>query len=141
MKQPFDVLLKRRMNFILLFFCLLFAALVGRLFLLQIINHRAYSSLAAKQHATVEDITPGRGSIFMRDKDGSPVPLAENRIYKTLIVSPKVVVDADGVASYLAGVFGIDKEALIKRFSNKEDEYEVIARKVELDKADAIDNK
>ena len=129
------------MNGILLFFCLLFAVLVGRLFLLQIINHRVYSSLAAKQHATVEDITPGRGSIFMRGKDGSPVPLAENRIYKTLIVSPKVVVDADATALYLAEQFGLDKETLVKRFSNKEDEYEVIARKVEFDKADVIDQK
>lgn len=141
MKQPFDVLLRRRTNWILLFFCLLCAALIGRLFVLQIMDHRVYSNLAAKQHTTVENITPGRGSIFMRDKDGSPVPLAENRIYKTLIVSPKAVVDASSTASYLAGEFGIDRGALMKRFSNKDDEYEVIARKVELDKAAGIDQK
>ncbi len=126
---------------VLLFFCILCIALIGRLFVLQISGHRLYSNLAARQHTTVENITPGRGSIFMRDKDGSAVPLAENRIYKTLIVSPKGVVDADSAAAYLSGEFGIDKEMLVKRFSNKQDEYEVIARKVELDKADRIDQK
>ena len=141
MKQQFDVSMRRRMNLILLFFGLLFAALIGRLFLLQIVSHRAYLDLAAKQHATVEASTPERGSIFMRDKDGSPVPLAENRIYKTLVVSPKLVTDEEGAASFLADQFGFDTQALVKRFSNKNDEYEVIARKVEPDKADEIDRK
>jgi cell division protein FtsI/penicillin-binding protein 2 len=35
----------------------------------------------------------------------------------------------------------MNKEALMKRFSNKQDEYEVIARKVEFDKAARIDEK
>ena len=141
MKQPFDVVLRKRLNWACLFFCLLCAALIGRLFLLQIISHRMYSSLAAKQHVTVQDVTPGRGSIFMHDKDGSSIPLAENRVYKTLIASPKVIVDASSTAQYLADEFGLNTEALIKRFFNKEDEYEIIARKVEPDKADAIDQK
>ncbi len=108
---------------------------------MQILTHRAYLTLAAKQHATVQDITPERGSIFMHDKDSSPVPLAENRVYKTLIASPKLIIDEESVSSYLAQEFGLDKDALIKKFSNKQDEYEVIARKVEPEKADVIDQK
>ncbi len=141
MKQQFDVLLKKRINLVLLFFGLLFAVLIGRLFLLQIISHRSYLDLAAKQHATVEDITPERGSIFMRDKDGAPIPFAENRVYKTLVASPKLIMDASTTASYLAGEFGLDKDILIKRFANKNDEYEVIARKVEPNKADEVNQK
>lgn len=141
MKQTFDVLLQRRMNFVLLFFCILFIALIGRLFFLQIVSYRDYTALAAKQHRVIQDISPERGSIFMQDKSGAPIPLAVNRIYKTLIVSPKAVVDPDFVASYLAAEFGLDKEALLKRFSNKDDEYEVIARKVEPDRAQTIEQK
>ena len=129
------------MNWILLFFGVLFAALAGRLFLLQIISHREYLKLAARQHTTVEASTPERGSIFMRDKDGSPVPLGENRVYKTLVVSPKLVTDDAAVVSFLADQFGLDHATLERKFSNKNDEYEVIARKVEPDKADAIDRK
>jgi len=140
-KASDDVTVRRRMAGILIFFCMLFAAIVARLFLLQIISHRVYVTLAAKQHTTVQDVTPERGGIYMHDKDGSPVPLAENRVYKTLVVSPKLVTDADSVAGFLAEEFGQDKAALVKKFSNKDDEYEVIARKVEPAKADEIDQK
>ena len=132
---------RRRMAGILIFFCMLFAAIVARLFLLQIISHRAYVTLAAKQHMTIQDVTPERGGIYMHDKDGSPVPLAENRMYKTLVVSPKLVTDADGAAGFLAGEFGLDKVTLVKKFSNKDDEYEIIARRVEPKKADEIEQK
>ncbi|MDP3778672.1 MAG: penicillin-binding protein 2 [bacterium] len=141
MKKAFDVTVRRRMAGILIFFCMLFAAIAARLFLLQIMSHRAYVTLAAKQHTTIQDITPERGSIFMHDKDGSPVSLAENRVYKTLVVSPKLVSDDDATAGFLAERFGLDKAALVKKFSNKDDEYEVIARKVESEKADEIGQK
>lgn len=129
------------MNWTLLFFCVVFAALIGRLFFLQIVSHRDYVTLAAKQHRIVQEISPERGGIFMQDKSGSPVPLAVNRVYKTLIVSPKLVVDPDFLASYLAAEFSLDKETLLKRFSNKDDEYEVIARKVEPDHSEQIEQK
>lgn len=141
MKQSFDVAQRMRMNWVLVFFLLLFAALTARLFLLQIISHRTYLDLAARQHTSVGDNTPERGSIFMHDKDGSPVPLAENRVYKTLVVSPKLVTDEETTAAFFADLFGLDREKLKKKFSNKNDEYEVIARKVEPDIADAIDQK
>ena len=141
MKKASDVLLRRRINFILGFFLLSFVVLVGRLFLLQIVAHRTYLDLAAKQHATIQNSTPERGSIFMQDKDGGSIPLAENRVYKTLVVSPKLVEDTEATALFLADKFGLDKETLLKRFSNKDDEYEVVARKVELAIADEIDQK
>ena len=129
------------MNIILLFFCVLFAMLIGRLFMLQIISHRDYIALAEKQHRNVQDVFPERGSIFMRDKNGSTVPLAINQIFKTVVVSPKEVLDAKATADYLAHEFSLDANVLAKKFSNKQDEYEVIARKADDGKVQEIEQK
>ena len=141
MKNTSDALLRRRMNIILLVFCVLFAMLIGRLFMLQIVSHRDYIALAAKQHRNVQDVFPERGSIFMQDKNGSTVPLAINQIFKTVAVSPKEVFDAKATADYLAHEFSLDASALAKKFSNKQDEYEVIAKKADDGKVQEIEQK
>ena len=141
MKNTFDALLRRRMNIILLVFCVLFAMLIGRLFMLQIVSHRDYIALAAKQHRNVQDVFPERGSIFMQDKNGSTVPLAINQIFKTVAVSPKEVLDAKATADYLAYEFSLDASVLAKKFSNKQDEYEVIARKANDGKVQEVEQK
>ena len=129
------------MNIILLVFCVLFAMLIGRLFMLQIVSHRDYIALAAKQHRNVQDVFPERGSIFMQDKNGSTVPLAINQIFKTVAVSPKEVLDAKATADYLAYEFSLDASVLAKKFSNKQDEYEVIARKANDGKVQEVEQK
>ncbi len=140
-KKTLDVQLKKRINWMFVIFAVLFLGLIGRFFLLQIVQHRAYLDLAARQQTNVRESTPERGSIFMTDKTGQLAPLAENRVYKTLIVSPKLVADTEGTASFLAEMFGLDKNELVKRFSDKNDEYEVVAKKVEPDIADTISAK
>lgn len=129
-KQGFDVLLKRRMNYVLLFFCLLFVALTGRVFVMQILWHGTYVALAARQHLSIQDTDPERGSIFMQTKDGNLVPLAINRTFKTLIASPKDIKNPEETADALAAEFGMDKDSLIKKLSKPNDVYEVIVRKV-----------
>ena len=39
-------------------------AVAGRLFALQVLSHRFYSSLASNQHGIFEDLFPTRGAIF-----------------------------------------------------------------------------
>lgn len=138
MKKNFDVLLKKRITYVLIFFCILFATLIGKLFVLQIFHYKEYRALAARQHESQSTSVPVRGSILIQGKEGQLVPLAANRSYRDVVVSPKALSDPDRVASYFSQEFGIDKESLLKKFSKKDDEYEVVVKKIDAAKADAI---
>lgn len=140
-QQGFDVLLKRRMNYVLLFFCLLFVALAGRLFVLQILWHGTYVALAARQHLNIQNTAPDRGSIFMQARDGTRVPLATSRTFKTLIASPRDMKSPEEAATILVAEFGIDKESLVAKLSKPNDVYEVIARKVDDAQVERIESK
>ena len=84
-------LIEGRIPWVLLFFFAAFGALLVRIFLLQIIHHREYIALAARQHKTSEINFSERGTIYTQDKTGGLIPLGINRTFLTLSVSPKAI--------------------------------------------------
>lgn len=126
------------MNLILLFFLAASAALLGRLFLLQIIQHRDYVRLASRQHGVSQELASERGVIFAADKTGEQIPLALNKIYRVLIASPKLIKDPEAAARRITDAFGLDEDEAKRKLSKTGDPYEVLARKIELEQADAF---
>ena len=130
---------KRRMNVILLFFCLLFAALAARLFVLQILSHGQYTALAAKQHRVMQEIFPRRGTISASDKDGNRHLIAGNRIIKNLAASPVQIPDPNGHAQKLSAILGIPEDILGQKLNAPSDTYKLIAKAIDEDMAAAVE--
>lgn len=137
-KNSIEVFIRRRINTILLFFLLFFAALASRLFMLQIVQHQEYSLLAARQHRLVKEVLSERGLIYAQDKNGELIPFTLNKSYKTLVVSPRDVKNSEETLNFISKNFTINEEEVIKKLANKEDAYEILLKKIELEKAEKL---
>lgn len=116
---------------VLLFFLVAFALLLSRLFVLQVVHHRNYVTLAAKQHRLTQDILPERGTIYAQDKNGNLIPLVLNQSQKTLVASPKAIENPEEAADVLATKLALPKEDLIQKLSKKDDTYEILAKRLD----------
>lgn len=131
MKKTFPVLLQKRITFILIFLCMIFGAVLARLFVLQVVRHQEYVVLAASQHRVVEGILPERGSILARDRDRSPIPLALNKIEQNLVASPRAIKDTAETAQFLAEHFSLDESSIVEKLSDRNAAYRVLAKRVD----------
>ena len=86
---------------------------------MQVISHDEYVALAARQHGLVQEIQPQRGSIYMQSRLGDEVPLAITRTHKTIIGSPRDIIDVANTADVLSATLSLDKDALIKKLSKE----------------------
>lgn len=123
---------------VLLFFLTAFAALLGRLFVLQVVYHKEYAELASRQQGVREEFFSERGGIFAKDKNGNAIPLALNKTEKTLAVSPKDVNNPEGLADTLQGLMDIKKEVLLDKFSKRDDPHEILLKNVDSEIAEKI---
>ena len=95
------------------FFGLLFLAVVGRAFYLQIIQHEELVKRAEKQHQRIVPLTPARGAIM--DRNGTP--LAVSVEMDSCYGEPRHIQDVPGTAEVLAPLLGTPKQELIKKLS------------------------
>lgn len=109
--------------------------------MLQVVYHSEYRALAARQHRLTREIVSNRGTIYAREKDDTFVPLTLNNIEKGLAASPKLIKEPAKAADLLAQELGIDEEELLRKLSNQESLYAVIAKKVAPKKAEELASK
>lgn len=140
MKSKFDMIIRGRINWVLLFFLIAFGVLLTRLFVMQIINHREYVDLASKQHHLLKEIFSERGDIFMQDKSGNTIPIALNQLQRNLAASPKDIKNPEDVAHVLTEKLGLPREEIITKLSQKNDVYEILAKKVDPTIATSIES-
>lgn len=109
-------------------------AILGKLFLLQVMDHPAYAALAEGQHGIFKALFASRGSILVHDtKDGTLLPIATNQRLTSVYVDPREVEDPEKAAGLLGEAFGFDEAritALGGRFSDEKDPYEPVASHV-----------
>jgi penicillin-binding protein 2 len=87
---------------------ILFSVLLGRLFILQIVEYEHFDALSDKNRVDIEPLPPQRGLIF--DRNG--VVLAENIPTFSLELTPEKVKDLDGTIAGLAEMFQMDEETV-----------------------------
>lgn len=109
---------------------------MARLFILQIVQHRDYVALASRQHSGISEIAPKRGLIYAQDKNRVLIPLALNKLEKNLVASPKNVKNPEEAADFLSENFGLDREEILQKLSQKSDSYEVLAKGFEPEELD-----
>lgn len=118
-------------------FVLLAAMLLGvaaRLVWVQAVEAGALAAKADRQRVRELVLTPRRGSIL--DREGEP--LAKTVDARTIYAVPHAVKDATGTAGALAGVLGGDPATYLKRLQ-RSSSFSYIARKVDLDRAAAVE--
>lgn len=136
----FDDTVRRRINTVLLFFFFAITALYGRLFMLQIVEHREYARLASRQHRLVKNLLSERGAIYAQDKDGGLAPLALNKIQYTLAAAPRDIKNPQETAAFLYRILGLKEEDTLPKFLQKDDLYEIILKKVDEERAQKMED-
>ena len=116
------------------------AALVSfRLYSLQVVSHSAYKALAEGQHTLFKELIPRRGEIFLKDKS-SPYPAAVNQQTKMAYAVPREIENPRETAQAVAEALQADMGDMLAKFSNPEDMYKVIKRRLSEEEIKKIQN-
>lgn len=116
------------------------AAIIGRLFSLQILDHQKYVAVADRQQGVSLTLTAKRGTIYFQDKDGNRQIAALNKEWPAVAVIPKSVTEPEKVSLEISLALGIPKESIDALLAKTSDPFEIVARKVDPQKAEAIDS-
>lgn len=134
MKRDFS---NSRLYFLFIFFIILGAIIIGRLFFLQIKEHDKYKKLANAQHVREKIIYAKRGKIFF--SDGITV-LAENQGVSNVAVAPGEVEKPEEVAKTLSSALGISESSILKKIKDKSNSWVIIKNSVPLSKTEKINS-
>jgi len=119
----------------------LFIALIllGRLYQIQILEHKEFSQKAQRQYVhTVRELY-SRGSIFFTTKDGEKVSAATIQSGYLLSIDPTRITNAEETYEKLNAVFPLDKTEFLQKAGNTEKTYQELASRITNEEADAIE--
>jgi cell division protein FtsI (penicillin-binding protein 3) len=102
-----------RTLFLLMFFVVLFVALVSRAFQLQILSAKYLQTLAKKQHTKVLLVQPERGVIY--DRNGAK--LAASLLAGSVFADPSKINNPQQTAEKISTLLNIDKKATLGKIS------------------------
>ncbi|HET6351907.1 MAG TPA: penicillin-binding protein 2 [Coriobacteriia bacterium] len=123
-----------RYAFLLVCFGILFVLIGVRLVWIQGVKSRAYAEMAFNQRLRDIELPPRRGTIY--DREGEP--LAVSIEARTVFAAPNRIKDKAAVAKALVDTIGGDEAAYLEKL-NKHTGFEYIARKVDVDRTDALE--
>lgn len=111
-----------RANLAFVIIILLWAAIVGRLFFLQVLNHKYYQAQALGQQVSLGQITGPRGQIFCAssgdnkggESNGEIKSLAINKDYWIASANPQAIGDKEAFAELLSGAIGVKKDEILQ---------------------------
>jgi cell division protein FtsI (penicillin-binding protein 3) len=106
--------LRGRITTALVFFVVLFVALVSRAYQLQILSGDALKAMAERQHRGVMELHTDRGTIF--DRNGRV--LAASVIVDSVGINPSVISNLDDTAEKLSKILHLSKASLVAKFKN-----------------------
>ncbi len=129
-----------RTSVVFMVFVGLFVAIVGKLYIIQIMAYDKYADMARKQHVIEKNISSSRGEIFLKDKDGV-YALGVNKEYFIAYLSPRDVADAhiNTVADAVVSAFDSKYDDIIEKLAKRDDAYEIIKRKIEREEKERIE--
>lgn len=128
--------MRKRILIAFIMLCVVFAALFGRLFYLQVIDGKMLQSRAAEQWYRDLPLKASRGKIL--DRGGSV--LAGNSDVFTLYARPNAVKDKENVAAEIASALELDAESVLKKLESSVGEV-TIKRKIDAETAYALREK
>jgi len=126
--------LKFRIVTLLVFFLVLFIALISRAFQIQVLSGKMLKTLAEKQHIKTLQIEPERGIIFDRNGEKLAASIMANSIY----ADPSKISDPAEVADKIAPLLSIDRNTIVKKVSGSKN-FCWLARKIPPEQAGKIE--
>lgn len=119
----------RIISFFIFGFALL---LIGRLYMLQVVRSDTYSEKADRQYSSTSKNIFTRGTIFFQNKDNTLVSAATLRSGFIVAVNPQVLINPENVYEKIKDIISIDRETFIAKATKKNDPYEEIAVRADL---------
>ncbi len=119
-----------RANLIFGVIVIISAAIIGRLFYLQVVKGEYYRAMAQGQQRLFSEVQGERGKIFLQEKDGGLYPVATNNISRFVFVVPPRINDKNAAAEELSKNLNLDKVAVLESINNDETYYVVIKDKL-----------
>ena len=126
--------LKFRIVTLLLFFLVLFVALISRAFQIQVLSGKILKDLAERQHIKTLHVEPERGIIF--DRNGEK--LAASTMVNSVCADPSIITNPAEVAEKIAPILGIDKGTIVTKLSRSKN-FCWLARKIPPGQASKIE--
>ncbi len=114
--------------------------IILRLFFLQIVNHGEFTAKAADQHLGKYTVAADRGEIFLQD-GGGLYPVAVNKEFDMVYVSPKDITEKEFTARELSGVLAVPYEDIVTKVYKENDPFEIIKKKISLDETKILQEK
>ena len=125
----------RRVNFFAVIFCILFTAVLVRLFTIQVMDSEKYRIAAKKQYETKIVLYPSRGLIFDRNMN----LLVSNSYRVSLAVDPNMVEEPEKLADILAGKFNKDRNEYLQKITAENTSFIYLERKVDPENVGGLD--
>jgi len=126
-----------RINVILILIFIFGAAIISRLFFLQILNHKLFQAQALGQQIAFNSVQGARGEIFFENSSGEIKSLAINKDEWTISVMAQDIQDKPLFAETLAKNIGETKEQLLLKLDSQ-DSYQVLKKGLSSDELDKI---
>jgi len=117
-----------RVRFITLFFIAVAIAILGRLYVLQVMHGEAYRERADAQFVEPSSPLVDRNSIFFTDKDGNEIVAATLKNGYALAVNPQKVTDPAATYAAIKGIIPQTEAEFDAKVSNKDSQYALLAQ-------------
>jgi cell division protein FtsI (penicillin-binding protein 3) len=127
--------LKLRLVYVLIFFLILFIALLSRAFQLQVLSGEKLKNLAQRQHMATLQLQPERGMIY--DRNGEK--LAVSVLSDSVCADPTRIADPVTASRQIAGILNLDKQVVMKKILEPKS-FCWLARRISPDQAANVDN-
>lgn len=128
-----------RITLISILACLIALLLMGRLYMLQVVEAETFRAVAKGQYVEQNASLFDRGSIFFKDKVGNLVSAATLRSGFTVAVNPKLLTNPDTVFTKISPLLpDLSKEDFLTKATKKNDPYEELLHRVPEETGDAI---
>ena len=113
------------------------AILIFRLYFIQVASHAKWIAMAENQHSAFQELAADRGEIYIHDGE-TRYPLAVNREYQMVFVSPKDVSEKDRAALELSRILGIDAGEIQDKLNRPDDPFEIIKKHLNDDEVEQV---
>ncbi len=127
----------RVLSILIFFFAIL---VIGRLYILQIVDNDTYISRADRQYSSTASKVFSRGTIFFQNKDNTLVSAATLKSGYIIAINPQILVDPETVYSKINAIIPIDHSDFLIKAEKKNDPYEEIAVRVDESLSKKIEN-
>jgi cell division protein FtsI/penicillin-binding protein 2 len=104
--------------------------LIGKLYMLQIVDSDIYVQKADRQYLSSGGNVFDRGTIFFQNKDGSLLSAATLQSGFTVAINPGILKNPESVYTSLNAILPTDHDSFIAKATKPNDAYEEIATKV-----------